>query len=141
VENRRFELLTLECKSSAFPITPIPQIQQDSFLSSATVTPNTDESVLRSRTAPLLLQSSMIILFAVPILKLGGTTETRTQKPDYAGRQISNLLQYHYGTVPIFYLYHIKTHSLKVPYALSTVLLCALCPAGSRLYRQKCVLI
>lgn len=31
---------------------------------------------------------------------IGGVTGTRTQKPDYAGRQISNLLQYHYGTTP-----------------------------------------
>ena len=27
-------------------------------------------------------------------------TETRTQKPDYADRWISNPLQYHYGTIP-----------------------------------------
>ena len=32
------------------------------------------------------------LMFAVAILKHGGTTRTRTENPDYAERQISNLL-------------------------------------------------
>ena len=30
----------------------------------------------------------------------GGATETRTQKPAFTDRRISNPLQYHYGTAP-----------------------------------------
>ena len=30
----------------------------------------------------------------------GGVTETRTQKPAFTDRRISNPLQYHYGTTP-----------------------------------------
>ena len=34
----------------------------------------------------------------------GGATETRTQKPSFESRRISNPLQYHYGTAPVNYL-------------------------------------
>ena len=36
-----------------------------------------------------------------PPTDFGGMTETRTQKPAFADRRISNPLQYHYGTIPI----------------------------------------
>jgi hypothetical protein len=53
----------------------------------------------RIRTDDLSLTRRLHYHCANPAL-FGGATETRTQKPAFTDRWISNPLQYHYGTAP-----------------------------------------
>ena len=57
----------------------------------------------QNRTAITGLQNQCTTIVLVGRI-VGGATETRTQKPAFTDRWISNPLQYHYGTAPLKYL-------------------------------------
>ena len=54
------------------------------------------------RFSPSDRSPELIRLSRTPVLPtVGGVTGTRTQKPAFANRRISNPLQYHYGITPL----------------------------------------
>ena len=57
----------------------------------------------QNRTAITGLQNQCTTIVLVGRI-VGGATETRTQKPAFTDRRISNPLQYHYGTAPDIWL-------------------------------------
>ena len=56
------------------------------------------------RTYDIFINSEAQLPLCYEGMFFGGATETRTQKPAFTDRWISNPLQYHYGTAPLKYL-------------------------------------